>query len=72
MGNKPEKCATRKPLTNGDRIRAMTDKELANFIAAYITCDFCWLRDDCSNYGNVTCYDNFLDWIRSPVEGSEK
>lgn len=54
--------------TNGDRIRAMTDEELANFVATYIPCDFCWLRDDCSSDGNVTCYDNFLDWLRAPAE----
>lgn len=53
-----EKCATRKPLTNGDRIRGMTDEELAQFLSAgelIAVCKECW-----------------LEWLRSPVEESEK
>lgn len=72
MKNKPEKCAACKPLTNGDKIRGMTNEELAGFVGTYITCDSCWLRDDCSNYGDITCYDNILDWLRSPAESEGK
>lgn len=61
-----------KAMKNGDRIRAMTDEELAGFVGTYITCDSCWLRDDCSNYGDITCYDNILDWLRSPAESEGK
>lgn len=46
----PEKCPYATfPQTNADRIRAMTDEELAKILV------LCW-----------------LEWLRSPVEESEK
>lgn len=47
-----------RPKTNADRIRAMTDEELAQFLSAgelIAVCKECW-----------------LEWLRSPVEESEK
>ena len=54
-----------KPKTNGDKIRAMTDKEIAKILNCECPpgrhekcngrCGFCW-----------------LSWLRSPVEESEK
>ena len=61
-----------KPKTNSDRIRAMTDEELANFVATYVHCEDCWIADNCLNCGDMTCYDNILSFLRSPVEDSEK
>lgn len=52
-----------KPKTNGDRIRAMTDEEMAKILNGgcppggancYWRCELCW-----------------LDWLRSPVEETE-
>lgn len=52
--------------TQADRIRAMSDEELAAFIE----------RSDCPPHGNWVCdYENrscvhcWLDWLRSPVGG---
>ena len=52
-------------MTNGDKIRAMTDKEIAKILNCECPpgrhekcngrCGFCW-----------------LSWLRSPVEESEK
>lgn len=57
-----------KPKTNGDRIRAMTDEELAGMImGAPLICAKIKLCGDKSG-----CEECCLDWLRSPVEDSEK
>lgn len=55
------------PMTNGDRIRAMSDEELAEHI---------WKKCGCPNgKNNITCgyvgdcRDCWIDWIRQPAEG---
>ena len=53
-----------KPQTNADRIRAMTDKELAEFLEPggyrpLYKCDVC-------KY--VTCVECCLDWLREEAE----
>lgn len=53
-----------KPKTNADRIRAMTDEELAKI-----------LNGGCPPGGakcNERCETCWLDWLRSPVEDGEK
>lgn len=52
-----------KPLTNGDRIRAMTDEELAEHLSGYI----CDNREsgDCQRFKN--CEECKLSWIRQEV-----
>lgn len=53
-----------RPMTNGDRIRAMTDKELAKI-----------LNGGCPPGGakcNEHCGLCWLDWLRSPVEESDE
>ena len=50
------------PKTNADRIRAMTDDELAEFISA------CGCPDharDCRE----SCKDCALEWLKEPAEG---
>lgn len=59
------------PLTNADRIRNMTDEEMADFVATYVHCEDCWLVDNCVNCGDMTCYDNILSFLHSPVEETE-
>ncbi len=55
-----------KPETNGDRIRAMTDEELAIFLSDV----------DCCNPNHcelgMYCEKCWLSWLRSSVEESEK
>lgn len=58
-----------KPMTNADRIRSMTDEELANKMYDWFS-DDCLscpvLKDDCSawNIGNIRCYDALLEWLK--------
>lgn len=61
-----------RPLTNADRIRNMTDEELADFLATYVQCEGCWLADTCASDLSRNCYDSLLKWLRSTVEESEE
>ena len=62
-----EKCNRYKPdgLTNADRIRAMSDWELARFL--------CDLRKDCDECpAESFCYKGHTgmqDWLKQPAEG---
>lgn len=71
MENKPEKCATCKPMTNADRIRNMTDEELAQLLSTgTFICE--GLKDICEYMpGCEVCR---LAWLRSPANdgGNEK
>ena len=72
-------CGAFKKMTNADRIRAMTDEELAEHILstpAYETCiDFCKKRAECndlieSNDGipDGWCKECLLEWLQKEVE----
>lgn len=60
-------------MTNGDRIRAMTDEELADKISAMIHMD-CLncvvLQNDCIAWENssVDCKAAWLDWLKQEAE----
>ena len=53
-----------KPLTNADRIRAMTDEELARHFS------FRWCPPDrhCTTLDKITCYDCWLDHLKQEVK----
>lgn len=59
------------PKTNADRIRAMSDEELAMMF----TCSPCQgLRcDDApkTEYGSVDCFQCQMNWLRQPAEGEQ-
>lgn len=71
-----EERKLQKPITNADRIRSMTDEELAEFLlkvnSAYaMPCmtdekDCKWEDYPTHDKG---CKDCFLDWLQSEVEG---
>lgn len=58
------------PLTNADRIRAMTDEELAEWLAAIIDhaeTDYC--GKSCPLYSYcIESNGGMLDWLKSPWE----
>lgn len=54
------------PMTNADRIRNMTDEELAKVLADFV------VRQGCSPDDICSCTNCWLKWLRSPVEESEK
>ena len=66
--NKTETIQLKKP-TNADRIRSMTDEELANKMYDWFS-DDCLscpvLKDDCPawNIGDIRCYDALLEWLK--------
>ena len=66
-------------MTNGDKIRAMTDEELAEHILstpAYETCiDFCKKRAECYDLNESDkgipdgwCKQCLIDWLQKEVE----
>lgn len=58
-------------VTNGDRIRAMTNEELANFIACDNMCLHCDLYGkDCMNMEFLGCEDGILKWLKQEVDNA--
>ena len=63
---------TLKPITNADRIRAMTDEKLADFICNH-SCAYCPM-DDCDGrmeIGRDACYKRWLDWLKQEVNDGD-
>lgn len=57
-----------RPMTNADRIRQMTDEELADRIMCYIRCEVCEIEFHIECNPLMTCRGVWLDWLKSPVE----
>lgn len=54
--------------TNGDRIRAMSNWDLAEFIAQNSSCGSCILFDRC---GDEECDETWWSWLDSPADNEE-
>lgn len=52
-------------ITNADRIRAMSDEELAEYLCGLTYCCECEHRDTCNGE------DGYLKWLRQPAEDCE-
>ena len=50
----------RKPMTNADRIRSMSDEELKDFLCSILQCEFCKFE----GWGGCEC----LKWLQKPAE----
>lgn len=53
------------PMTNADRIRGMSDEELATFLFNNVSCS------DCTMHGggcSIDCEKWMLSWLKAPVE----
>lgn len=64
---KPDVCHSAVPMTNGDRIRAMSNKELAEWICSHMTAECCDQRcpaRDICNLGD----NGLVKWIEQPAE----
>ena len=59
---------TSKPKTNGDRIRAMTDEELARFIGDNSLCD--QIQNDNGAWCKTQreCKVCFVEWLKQPLK----
>ena len=55
--------------TNAERIRNMTDDELAEFLAYNAYCEECYVKkDDSCCYPDGTCKQKHLEWLQSEAE----
>ena len=61
--------ATPKPMTNGDRIRAMTDEEQEDFIRAIAVGYEPWCDLHCKMDGDGDCNECLKKWIKQPLKG---
>lgn len=55
--------AKQKPMTNADRIRSMTDEELAEWISEYTDC-LCGIHKPGCSKTKGTCVATWLDWLK--------
>ena len=55
----------RKPQTNADRIRSMSDKELAEFLYKYLDCTDCPIECD---PGKDICLYKIMGWLKKESE----
>ena len=58
-------CEYYRPITNADRIRSMTDEELADYFSE-LSCFPGANRDICKVAAN--CMDCWLDWLKQEAE----
>lgn len=65
-------------MTNGDKIRAMSDSEYADWLCDHLLCGDCPVYAKCGRESRKCgggastedCFDRLLGWLRSPVEES--
>lgn len=64
---KPDICYSAVPMTNADRIRAMSDDELAKWICSIMTAECCDQR--CPGRDICTFGDNgLIKWMKQPAD----
>ena len=56
------------PKTNADRIRAMSDEELVQFLSSFTRCDYCPAQP-CKSLFH--CEQQWLNWLQSPADGGD-
>ena len=62
-------CRCDSKQTNADRIRNMSDEELAEFLAYNAYCEECYVeKDDSCCYPDGTCKQKHLEWLQSEAE----
>lgn len=56
-------------MTNADRIRNMSDEELAKFLTFNAYCEECYVaKEDCCCLPDGSCKKKHLEWLQSPVD----
>lgn len=68
-----EFCKCHKPQTKADRIRSMTDEELADeFMTRLVLCQYCEYQNECETAEDVAAYkcrEGIVKWLQQPAEG---
>ena len=68
-GNGVSCKVTKKPIaTNADKIRAMSDEELAKYLSNPCECTVDPERDGYRECGNDLCVKYLLEWLQQPAE----
>ena len=63
------KCADFRPMTNADRIRQMSDEELAEYLIADIEAEAIRSAGRFLSCAEIDCaVDDCLSWLKAPVE----
>ena len=68
------KCDHYSPTTNADRIRNMSDEELAEVldnVCLIFNCDIC-NYDTCTSNCIFDCKETILEWLKSDIEEMEE
>ena len=64
-----QQCQCEEPMTNADKIRSMTDEELAEFIAYGISwreiCNECNCKEYCDD--ETDCKHGVLKWLKNKI-----
>lgn len=56
-----------RPMTHGDKMRAMSDEELAAWMRDSVSCAICPMRDACR--GNIkTCSARWYAWLKAAAD----
>lgn len=55
-------CFEPREMTNADRIRAMSDEDLAELLCSMTYCYECSYKNACTHD------DGYLDWLKQPAE----
>lgn len=58
--------------TNADRIRTMSDEELANFLCLQFECMECPRESECNSGFGREGADGWLNWLLKPAEDNKK
>ena len=68
-GNGVSCKVTKKPIaTNADKIRAMSNEELAKYLSNPCDCEVDPERDGFRECGNDLCVKYLLEWLQQPAE----
>lgn len=55
-------------MTNGQKIRNMSDEELAYFLAEHLGCELCQIKNTNICKSADSCHNAVFEWLRQPVE----
>ena len=70
-----EGCGSYRERTNADRIRAMSDEELAEFLNEIVVNHHIKIADECRRcplFGAKPCdTEGLMDWLQQPVKDGE-
>ncbi len=61
-------------MTNGERIRNMTDEELAEWLdnEASFTCNICIRENEKSSCADYMCVEGVAKWLKQEVQKDDK